>query len=188
MRAPNVRMKLLPAAVTVLLACGAAGCSGGGGGHSDRPAADGPLSSGVNRTAVVHGSACAPGGGPRTFGLEDFVNYGHTTVVLDRVTLQRPRNIRVLAVYAVPGRSEIGVWSWPPHYRGLPAEWKDRQPVPGFRLAPGKQFVMVWGLQARNAGSRASARGMLVYYHDSAGSYVATDDFGMTIGAGKGGC
>lgn len=65
---------------------------------------------------------------------------------------------------------------WPPHYAGMPPGWKDRQPVPGFRLAPGKSFNLVLGLAAIAAGRRAISKGELVYYHDSSGSYVAKSD------------
>jgi hypothetical protein len=69
----------------------------------------------------------------------------------------------------------------------MPSTWKYRQPVHGFRLAPGKSFNMVLGVAAIAPG-QASSRGMLVYYHESAGSYVATDDFAMVIAATKTGC
>jgi hypothetical protein len=69
----------------------------------------------------------------------------------------------------------------------LPPAWRDRQPVHGFRLAPGKTFNMVLGVAATAAG-QARSRGMLVYYHDSAGSYVARNYVAMIIATGKNGC
>ena len=35
---------------------------------------------------------------------------------------------------------------------------------------------------------RATSRGMLVYYHNSAASYVVRNNFGMIIAATKQGC
>jgi hypothetical protein len=167
--------------LAVVLASALGGCSSGG------PAADGPLSSGVDGR-VARGEICVPGGQPQTFGLEQFTNHGHATVVLDRVALQHPHNERLIGSYAVPGDLVIGApGDWPPKYVGLPSTWKDRQPVHGFRLAPGKSFNMVLGVTA-TAPRRATSRGMLAYYHNSAGSYVATDDIAMTIAATKRGC
>jgi hypothetical protein len=179
------RVTPLPLAVVALaatLAAALGGCSSGGG-----PATDGPLSSGVDGR-IPRGEICVPGGQPQTFGLEQFTNHGRATVVLDSVALQHPHNERLIGSYAVPGDLVIGApGDWPPKYVGLPSTWKHRQPVHGFRLAPGKSFNMVLGVTATGTG-RATSRGMLAYYHYSAGSYVATDDIAMTIAATKHGC
>lgn len=53
-------------------------------------------------------------------------------------------------------------------------------PVHGFRLAPGTSFNMVLGVAPEDPG-RATSRGMLVYYHYSAGSYVAKNYFATVI-------
>jgi len=148
MRAPNMRMKsaLSVAALVVALASALGACSSGGG-----PATDGPLSSGVDRSMIPRGAICAPGGELQTFGNQLFTNYGHVTVVLDRVTLLGPRNERLVGAYAVPGTLLIGTVPWPPEpSRGfpLPSTWKHRQLVHGFRLAPGKSFNMVLGVTA----------------------------------------
>jgi hypothetical protein len=79
--------------------------------------------------------------------------------VLDRVVLWRPRNIRVLAVYAVPGESMIDTGYWPLR-NAVPAGWKNRQPVHGFRVAPGKKFTMIWALQA-TCTTRGTSGGQL---------------------------
>jgi hypothetical protein len=156
------------------------GCHGGG----DGPSADGPLSSGNSiHGPIPTGSICAPGGRPQTFADQQFTNYGHITVVLDRVVLLRPRNERLIGSFAVPGDQEIGTVPWPPKYRGIPSSWKDRQPVRGFRLAPSKSLNMVLGVLAVAAGRRAISQGMLVYYHDSVGSYVAKNFFANIISA-----
>jgi hypothetical protein len=165
--------------VFMLSACGAG---------SGAPATDGPLSSGATVNSIPRGEICAPGGERQTFGDQIFTNYGHATVVLDRVVLLHPHNERLFASYAVPGALLIGTAPWPPSYKGIPYTWKHRQPVPGFKLAPGKSFNMVLGLAAIAKGEEATSQGMLVYYHDPAGSYVARNDYANVIAATKTGC
>jgi hypothetical protein len=185
MRTLKRRVKPLPLAVMALavaLASVLGGCGSGG------PATDGPLSGGAFGS-ISGGEDCAPSrlGQPIAFGDERFTNHGSVTVVLDRVALLHPHHEHLAGSYAVPGDLLIGVATWPPRYAGLPSTWKHRQPVHRFRLAAGKSFNMVIGATATTTG-QASARGMLVYYHDSAGSYVARNDFAMTIAATKNGC
>lgn len=182
MRARTVRgVLLLPAAI---MAVGAAALGGCGGGHGS-PATDGPLSSGNSiHEPANHVEICAPGGHSWTFGLDDFTNYGHSMVVLDRFVLIHPRNQRLLGAFAVPGQRVVGNVYWPPRYAGLPPGWKDRQPVRGFQLAPGKSFNLVLGLAAITAGRRAISNGELVYYHDSSGSYAAGSNSVNIIAAG----
>ena len=181
-RAPKLRSPLATAvAMAGLLTPALAGCS-----HDSGPAIGGPLSSSENGVSP-HGANCAPGGEFQTFGTELFTNYGHATVVLGRVTLLHPRNERLVGSYAVPGRWLIGVEPWPPHYAGMPSTWQQRRPVRGFRLAAGESFNMVLGVTAIAAG-QASSQGMLVYYHDAAGSYVTTDHVAMIVAATKNGC
>jgi hypothetical protein len=174
---------LVAVALAAALTPALGACSNGGG---SRPAAGGPLSS-VESGTAPSGTNCAPGGQLQTFGTERFTNHGHGAVVLDRVALLDPRNERLVGSYAVPGMWLIGVEPWPPDYPGMPSTWKDRRPVPSFRIAPGTSFDMVLGVAAITAG-RASSQGMLVYYHDSAGSYVTTDHVGMVIAATQNGC
>ena len=165
----------LAAAITIVLG----GCNSG-------PATDGPLGGGAFGS-ISGGDDCVPGhpGRPQTFGDVRYTNQGHATVVLDRVILVHPINERLIGSYAVPGMRLIGVpGNWPPKYPGIAAEWKDRQPVHGFRLAPGKSFNMVLGVVAASAGA-ARSRGMVVYYHDSAGSYLLTNHLAMTIAVNK---
>jgi hypothetical protein len=138
---------------------------------------------------IPRGSICAPArlGQPVAFGIEQFTNYGHATLVLDSVALHHPRNERLIGSFAVPGDWVIGTVYWPPHYSGIPPTWKDRQPVHGFKLAPGKKFNMVLGVTATATG-QATSQGMLVYYHDSAGSYVTSDGYAMIIAVNKSRC
>jgi hypothetical protein len=167
-------------AVTAALVSALGGCSGDGG-----PATNGPLSSG----GLPLGSQCVPGGHQWAFGFEQFTNHGHTTVILDRVVLLHPRNEHLVGSYAVPGAVIVGAVRWPPKYPGTPAgvgvpsAWKHRHPVHGFRLAPGKTFDMVLGIAAITAGRRATSQGMLVYYHDSSGTFVAKNYFANIIAA-----
>jgi hypothetical protein len=179
------RARLRPALAGVAVAAALTGALGGCGSGTS-PIAGGPLSSKQDGT-LPHGANCAPGGEVQTFGTELFTNYGHAAVVLDRVVLLHPRNERLVGSYAMPGNRLIGVEPWPPHYAGMPAAWELRQPVRSFRVAPGKTFNMVLGVAAAGAG-QASSQGMLVYYHDSAGSYVTTDHVAMIIAATGNGC
>jgi hypothetical protein len=57
-----------------------------------------------------------------------------------------------------------------------------RQPVHGFRLAPGKEFNLALGTAA-DTRPLAEARGMVIRYHDKADRYVYTNHFGMLITA-----
>jgi hypothetical protein len=165
----------------VALAAALGGCGGG-------PSADGPLSSGAGGR-VSHGNICVTRFVSRrqTFGFEQFTNNGRSTIILDSVVLLHPHSERLIGSYAVPGERTIGVVPWPPMYPGMPPAWQHRQPVHGFGLAPGKSFNMVLGVAATGTG-RATSQGMLVYYHDSSGSYVARNDVAMIIAVAKNGC
>ncbi len=130
---------------------------------------------------IPDGAICLPGGRPQTFGDQIFTNYGSVTVVLDSVVLLHPYRERLIGSYAVPGARVIGApGGWPPKYPNMPSGWKHRQQVRGFRLAPGRTFNMVLGVAATTPG-RATSRGMLVYYHDSSGNYVAKNYFQNVI-------
>lgn len=185
MRTRAIHVRPLPlgvAIVVVALASALGGCSNRG------RATDGPLGGPDGEHGPIpRGANCVPGGHAQTFGDQLFTNYGHTAVELDRVALLRPHNERLIGSYAVPGKLLIGVVFWPPNYAGMPPTWRHRQPVHGFRLAPGKSFNMVLGATATGTG-RATSQGMLVYYHDSSGRYVASNYFAMIIEAGKRGC
>lgn len=181
MRASTIRLRALPLAAPALALAlvGMLGaCKGSGG-----PATDGPLSSANSMHGPIpQGSECVPGGRPQAFGLTSFTNYGGTTVVLDRVVLLHPRNERLVGSFAVPGARVLGVAHWPVTYHPAQPNWKDRQPVHGFRLQSGKSFNMILGIAAV-APARASSSGMLVYYHDSSGNYVAKNLWANIIAA-----
>jgi hypothetical protein len=168
MTALHVKAQALVAVATAALAPALAGCSSRG------PAPEGPLSRGGPIPNAL-GSNCAPGGRPQAFGVEQFTNHGRATVILDRVALLHPHNELLVGSYAVPGDGVLGITHWPPDHPSSHPGWQDRRPVPGFRVAPGKTFNMILGIAAVAQGRRATSRGMLVYYHDSAGRYVAKD-------------
>jgi hypothetical protein len=177
MRAKPLTLALLAGSLLYSLA----GCSNGS------PATDGPLNGpfGTNGGHFI----CAPAhvGQPRAFGFDTFTNHGHATVVLDRVTLLHPHNERLVGSFAVPGSYIVGEADWPPTPPVTPT-WKDRQPVHGFRLAPGKTFNMVLGVVATASG-RATAQGMRVYYHETTGgSYLTVDRNKIVIETAQQGC
>ena len=162
------------------LAYSLAGC-----GSNSGPATDGPLAA-----SIKVGGECATGrvGHPQAFGDLAFTNHGHNTLVLDRVALMRPHNEHLIGSFAVPGIYVIGLVPWPPRPSPVPSTWKDRQPVHGFRLAPGKTFNMVLGVVATARG-RATSQGMMIYYHDTAGSsYLANAHFASLIYVTNRGC
>jgi hypothetical protein len=175
MRSRRRRFRLLPSvAVAMAMASALGGCSGGG------PAADGPLN--IN-DSIPLGSNCGPGGHAWAFGFDQFTNHGRATVVLDRVVLLHPRNEQLLGSFAVPGDRIVGAANWPVRNFSTQPAWKDRQPVHGFRLAPGKTFNMVLGIAAVAGGYRATSQGEIVYYHDSSGSYLTKSQSAMIIAA-----
>jgi hypothetical protein len=180
----SARGKLLRLAA-LALASVLSGCSGGGG----SPATDGPLSGGPYGSAIGQGDVCAPArvGQPWTFGIDEFTNHSHDTLTLDRVALLHPRHEHLISSWAMPGAALIGVVPWPPHVAHMPSTWKDRRPLPGFRLAPGKPAVIVLDV-APTAPGRASSQGVTIYYHDPAGSYVTSSHFGLQFLVGKPSC
>jgi hypothetical protein len=183
-QAPTMRIiRAALAAAALAAALASAGCGSSG------PATDGPLSGGAFGS-ISGGSDCSPGrvGQPVTFGDELFTNPGRATLVLDRVGLRDPHHVRLVGSYAVPDVGLVGVGlGFPPRYSGLPPTWKYRQRVHGFRLAPGKSFNMVLGVAA-TGGPPARSPGMVIYYHDPAGSYVADEHFAMIIAVGRREC
>jgi hypothetical protein len=106
-RARTIRVRALTLgalALSVVLASALGGCGGSSG-----PADDGSVSSGSSMHGPIRtGSNCGPGSQAWAFGFDQFTNYGHTTVVLDRVILLHPHNEHLVGSYAVPGDQVIG--------------------------------------------------------------------------------
>jgi hypothetical protein len=176
-RALEMRVRPLTLAViAVAAAFTISACS-----RTDDPSTHGPLTG-----AAPGGGNCSPArpGEGFTFGDELFKNTGHSTLVLGSVVLRDPRGLRLIGAYADPGLALVGAVSgWPPQMPpgdSLPENWKDRKPVPGFRLTPGKSFNMVIGVVApRRPGGSTS--GLVIRYHDAAGRYVVEDHFGYRV-------
>ncbi len=179
------RLPLAAVALVVALAGLAAGLDACSSSSPSGPATDGPLSSAASAHGPIpRGGNCLNRRINQTFADQSFTNYGHAAVVLDRIVLLHPRNERLIAAYAIAGPPQIGVIPWPPAGRA----WDHRQPVHGYRVAPGKTFAPVLGVKAAGPGF-ATSQGMLVYYHDAVGSYEAPNYFAMQIsanGSGKG--
>jgi hypothetical protein len=158
--------------VAVTVASALVGCGGSG---TTGPATNGPLNSGTSIHSRPHPGfgTCVPGGRAYGFGTDQFTNYGHTTVVLDRVVLLHPHNERLIGSDAVPGDRIVGTAYWPVRNPVTQSAWKDRKPIDGFRLGPGKTFNMVLGIAVITAHRLGMSQGELVYYHDSWHNYVA---------------
>ena len=95
----------------------------------------------------------------------------------------------------MPGQGIVGVArGWPPTYRGLPLAWKNRKPVHGFRLSPGRGFNMTLGVEATGVpragtgNSRAGTPGMTIHYRTAAGCFVLRDHFAMRIAVNMSQC
>jgi hypothetical protein len=176
---PAVKIRVaLAALLTVVLA----GCS------SDSHPYDGPLSSAAGlHDPIPRGGNCItfpPSTRAQAFADQTFTNYGHVTVVLDRIVVLHPHNFRLIAAYAIPGTGLVGILEWPPSYR---PRWSHRKPIRGYRVAPRQSFNMVVGGEPAGPG-KATSQGLLLYYHDSAGSYVAPNYFAMDVAPGRNGC
>lgn len=67
-------------------------------------------------------TACEPTqlGRPVTIGIQDLTNSGHGNVVIDRLALGDPRDIKLAGAYTLPGRYAVGAWATFPL---RPASW-----------------------------------------------------------------
>jgi hypothetical protein len=165
------------AAGMAMLTVALVGCGGASG-----LAVNGPLG-GAARAPGDGATICARVGQPVTFGVDEYTNDGHRTLVLDHVGLLDPRGMRLIGVYAVPGVGLlVGVGlGWPPRVEGrIPYRWRYRKPVRGYRLAPGRQVNVVVGVVA-TAMPRGRTPGLVIDYHDPAGRYVVNDHVAIII-------
>jgi hypothetical protein len=118
---------------------------------------------------------CLPGrpGHANTQGVQNFTNTSHDTLVIDRVTLGAPHNIRLTGVFLVPGRWLVGTWAtFPPPANKLlrGVQWSKRRQPAGTRVLPGHWINVVVGLEptSRPAGSTS---GIEIFYHDGRAHY-----------------
>jgi hypothetical protein len=116
------------------------------------------------------GTACLPGrpGHGNTDGLESYVNSGPGIVIIDRVSLASPRNLRLAGAYIVPGRYAVGTWgTFPPPAGQLPkgVKWAERRLPAGTHVLPGQRVNVVVGV-APTRDTSGSTAGILVWYHD----------------------
>jgi hypothetical protein len=135
---------------------------------------------------------CFPGKplGKYTYGVEDFTNHSAQTVVFDRVGLRDPVHLKVLGAYlAARDRSaQIGaLLGWPPKGLDGLTDWARRRPVRGYRLRPGTATEVILGFQVTAPGGGISP-GMLIWYHNGAGSYVLRDDLQIKVDVLGGNC
>jgi hypothetical protein len=179
---PSALVAIGLAAVLASIVCG---CASGG------VTPGGPLSTGngIDKPPNNFFGSCIPGGRPAALGYDVFTSYGHATVTLSRVALVHPRNQRIIAAYAAPGTWTLGQYRWPPPKKPpTQPQWKDRQPVHGYRVPAGKSFDLVLDITAIDNSQRATSRDQLVYYRDSSGRYAVKTYASLTISANTHSC
>lgn len=120
-------------------------------------------------------TACLPGrsGHANTDGLENYLNSGHSTVIIDRVSLAKPSGLKLAGAYVVPGRYSVGTWAtFPPPAGQLPhgVEWAKRRPPAGTRVPPGHRINVVAGIEPVHDATGSTA-GIVVWYHDGSTHY-----------------
>ena len=133
---------------------------------------DGPLGSPGNPSQQCFGGS-APGHAD-TDGIQRFENIGRHSLVIDRVTLASPRNLRLVGSYIVPGLYLVGAWnSFPPPASQLDkgVQWA-RRSRPAGTLVPPRHWIDVVVGVARISNAKGSSAGIKVLYHDSSGSYA----------------
>jgi hypothetical protein len=115
-------------------------------------------------------TACLPGrpGNANTDGLENYVNSGRGTVIIDRLSLAQARGLKLAGAYIVPGRYSVGTWAtFPPPAGQLPrgVEWAQRRSPGGTRVPPGRHINVVAGIEPTGDATGSTA-GIVVWYHD----------------------
>jgi hypothetical protein len=140
----------------------------------------GPLGPPGNQSTV-----CLPSrlGHAVTIGLQDFTNSGHDAVIIDRVTLGAPRNLRLAGAYAVPGRYAVGVWeSFPPPAGQLlqGVQWAKRRQPAGTRIPPGAWVNVVAGVEPTRKAKDTST-GIIVWYRDGSTHYELRTNVRMIV-------
>jgi hypothetical protein len=154
---------------------------------STDPAVDtGPLGSGG-----IAGSICIPirTGQVESWGITELVNSGHSSVVIDKVTLINARRVRLAASYVVPitGNLEFGSWfGYPPAPRQKGVEWSQHAVANGARVAPHRgprhaDLVVV----LRPTGSGAQVQAIRVAYQEANNRFLLQTHYRILFLVGK---
>jgi hypothetical protein len=137
-------------------------------------------------------SACEPTqlGRPVTIGIQDFTNSGHGNVVIDRLALGDPRDIKLAGAYTLPGRYAVGAWAtFPPPASQLDTgvQWAKRQPPPGTRIRPGHWISVAVGVE-RTGHRIGRTTGIVIWYHDGTAHYELRTLLQIELKAGLAPC
>jgi hypothetical protein len=159
--------------IATALALPAAACSSG-------PSTSGPLGPPGN-----YDFQCLPARLDHTDsdGVQNFKNYGHSTIVINHVTLAAPRHLKLTGAIAIPGIWLAGSWlSYPPPAAQLPRDvrWSQHRPAAGFQVLPGHWVNIVLGVEATAAPGGRSP-GMIVAYHIGSSQYVLQSHVAVII-------
>jgi hypothetical protein len=114
-------------------------------------------------------------GGVATYGVEELINSGKATAVVERVSLTDPHHLVIKAAWVVPldGTNSYGAQTgWPPGQLLPGVEWSRRQRAAGARVPPAHglhsaNLVMV----LKPVGRKGTARAVDVYYRESGQQY-----------------
>jgi hypothetical protein len=161
------RIGLLPGLLAGTVLVLAAACDSSTAGQGS-----GPLGWPGNPSTQCFGEA-QPGHAD-TDGVQDFMNTGRNTIVIDRVTLASARHLRLVGAYTVPGRYLVGAWnSFPPPASELDkgVKWAERRRPAGTRVLPGHWVDIVVGVAPTSQATGRSA-GIKVLYHADGTSYA----------------
>ncbi|MER7179525.1 hypothetical protein ABT404_08580 [Streptomyces hyaluromycini] len=119
-------------ALSTVLGCSASSARAGGG----------PLD-GKDWEKVGAAQACIPAkpGATLTFGGDELHNYGHEDVIVDKVSLLRPKGLRLVDAIVLPTRSTFLGYDnhYPPSkffIDGVRSAWNHRRPAAGMTIAP----------------------------------------------------
>ena len=167
-------------AAAVTLGCGLlAGCATGG------PASSGPLSDG--HTGGFEQCSPVRPGGVLTYGFSMWYNLGQKVAVVDRVSLYRSHDLRLLAAYAVPatGTNLWGASAGTPSAASAPPGvlWSQRQNADGSRIPPRRRYKPTTNLLLvlRPVGTLGTAFGIDTYYRESGHRYRLFTNFPMAV-------
>lgn len=136
------------------------------------------------------GGICSPvgPGGVLSYGGQEFRNSGPDTGFIDKVTLYRPRELRLVAAYVVPitGRDLYGNWvGYPPAARAVKqpgVQWAQRQRADSARIPPAHGHgVTNLLLVLKPTGKVGTAQGIDVYYREAGQLYHLRTGFVLKV-------